>query len=933
MRYITILLFLVIASLSTSTHGATPDQTWEEVLERVVPTVVSIKVTATRDFDTEDAANSQGTGFVVDAEQGFILTNRHMVHAGPVVAEALFLNQEEVELKAVYRDPVHDFGFYQFNPDDLDDMELVELPLDPAGAKVGIDIRVVGNDSGEKLSILDGTLSRLDRNAPNYGQDSYNDFNTFYIQAASNTSGGSSGSPVVDIRGHAVALNAGGKTRAASSFYLPLDRAVRALKYLQRGESPARGTLQTVFVFEPFDELQRLGLADKTKDEFRQAFPDSIGMLKVAEVILDGPAHGELHTADILVRLNGQLVGDFVSMEEVLDDSVGETVKLEVDRNGEAVTFELPVGDLHAISPDEYLEVGRAVLNRLSYMQARNYKVPAKGVYVSVPGYMLSTAEIPEGSVITHIDGVATPDLDTFTAELESKSDGQLVRFRFWVIRDQRHAYETVARMERHWFSMQRCKRNDHTGLWPCIESPPPPAPEPSPPVSSLLFAEGSKVARTIAPSLVVVDFDIPFPTSGVKDRNFVGIGTVVDAERGLVMVDRDTVPVALGDMMITFAGSVRVPGELVYLHPMHNLAIVHYDPDLLGDTPVSAVRFSTKKLKKGDDVWQVGINRQYQLVSQQTKVKEYDTLTIGLSATPRFRDGNIEGISTEDSVPSLGGVLTDKKGRVHALWASFLDQRDGDRTFHGLTAEFILPIIDPLMEGRKPAYRVLGAEFREINLVDARDRGVPPERVKELLAHDPKKRKVLEVARLTGGTSAHLLLRDADLLVAVNGKPVTRMGELEALAQEETLEVMVVRDAEELVFTVETTPLDGKGVDRVLSWAGLLAHSPHHEVAAQRGLEPKGVYIAWMWYGTPSSRYGLRPTRRIFAIDDQEVEDLDSMIEIVRSMSDRQPIRVKMLGLDGSVHVKTLKLDLQYWPTELLELSDGEWTRSRVAE
>ncbi|MBT3221709.1 MAG: hypothetical protein HN348_21740, partial [Proteobacteria bacterium] len=286
-----------------------------------------------------------------------------------------------------------------------------------------------------------------------------------------------------------------------------------------------------------------------------------------------------------------------------------------------------------------------------------------------------------------------------------------------------------------------------------------------------------------------------------------------------------------------------------------------------------------------------------------------------------------------EDSVPSLGGVLTDKKGRVHALWASFLDQRDGDRTFHGLTAEFILPIIDPLMEGRKPAYRVLGAEFREINLVDARDRGVPPERVKELLAHDPKKRKVLEVARLTGGTSAHLLLRDADLLVAVNGKPVTRMGELEALAQEETLEVMVVRDAEELVFTVETTPLDGKGVDRVLSWAGLLAHSPHHEVAAQRGLEPKGVYIAWMWYGTPSSRYGLRPTRRIFAIDDQEVEDLDSMIEIVRSMSDRQPIRVKMLGLDGSVHVKTLKLDLQYWPTELLELSDGEWTRSRVAE
>ena len=113
------ILAAVAALTLTLTASAAEERAWTETLERISSGVVSIRVDSTRAFDTEWNTSSQATGFVVDAERGLILTNRHVVTPGPVVAEAVFRNNEEVSLTPVYRDPLHDFGFLRFNPDDL----------------------------------------------------------------------------------------------------------------------------------------------------------------------------------------------------------------------------------------------------------------------------------------------------------------------------------------------------------------------------------------------------------------------------------------------------------------------------------------------------------------------------------------------------------------------------------------------------------------------------------------------------------------------------------------------------------------------------------------------------------------------------------------------------------------------------------------------
>lgn len=67
----------------------------------------------------------------------------------------------------------------------------------------------------------------------------------------------------------------------------------------------------------------------------------------------------------------------------------------------------------------------------------------------------------------------------------------------------------------------------------------------------------------------------------------------MVDAERGLIVISRNIVPFAMGDLSITIADSIIVPGKVVYLHPTHNFAII---PTLPFVTPQKKPTYNPQK-------------------------------------------------------------------------------------------------------------------------------------------------------------------------------------------------------------------------------------------------------------------------------------------------------------------------------------------------
>ncbi len=569
------------------------------------------------------------------------------------------------------------------------------------------------------------------------------------------------------------------------------------------------------------------------------------------------------------------------------------------------------------------------MVHTLSYQQARHFNVPVRGVFIANPGYAFSAAGIPRGAVVLTLNGKNTDTLKDFEAGIAQLGDGDRATVRFLTIDDPNSTDLRTIRMDRLWFPAHHCERNDAAGLWDCHDLAPGPAPKPAE-VSATRFPKYPDPRMTaLAPSLAMVTFDMPYSVSGITERNYHGTGLVVDAQRGLVVVDRNTVPVAVGDVTVTFAGTVQVPGRVVYVHPLHDFAVVAYDPKLLGDTPVKSARLLAREISPGERIWVVGLSGDNQLRARSTEIASLDPLELPLSRTMRFRDSNIETAQLVNPPLEYDGVLADASGAVLGTWSSFAYEngREITQDTRGVPIDVVADMLERVRTGR--VLHSLEAELGVMPLATARELGLPQDWTQRLAVHAPSRRQVLSVVRLVGGSDAARQLQPGDLLLAIDGKVVTRFREVEqAAADKERVQVTVWRNKAQQTLAIETAALPGSDVERIVQWAGATLQAPHRAMSAQRGIEPEGVYVAYFAYGSPATRHGLYPGRRIVEVDGVPTPDLDAFLKVVLGRPDRSSVRLKTITWNNAPEVITLKLDKHYWPAYELTHSESGWIR-----
>lgn len=916
---------------------------WKQTIHRVIQSVVLIQFSNVTSFDTESSCVSEATGFVVDSTRGIILTNRHVVGPGPFTGYAVFDNHEEAVVKPIYRDPIHDFGFLKFDPSEVKHMKIDQLELRPDLAKVGTEIRVVGNDNGEKLTILAGFISRVDRHAPDYGTMTYNDFNTEYIQAAASASGGSSGSPVVDENGYAVALQAGGATEASTDFFLPVSRPLRTLKCIQAGEAITRGDIQVEWVLKPFEECRRLGLTPEAEAAARQLFPEKSGLL-VAELILpEGPADGKVQEGDTLISIQDIPVSASVAVDEILDAHVGDTLKFVLHRGGVEVEEYITIGNIHDITPDRYVEVAGALFNNLSYQIARSFCLPVKGVYANSlsASFELSTSSLDQfGWIIETVDDQAVANLDEFVAAMKNVPDRLHVTVTFRHVTDMNTEYCSSVAIGRRWQpSMELAIRNDVVGTWDFTtlqEKPLPPAKrDPHDarfidiPFDSTEYAGCSQLLR----SLVEVSMVSAMPVDGYPYQNQTGHGVVVDASQGYVLVSRWLVPHDVCDVSVVIADSINVPAEVVFLHPNQNYAIIKYDPSLvLADvrTPV----FSTERLKRGDRALFVGHNYSMRLVTEEVKISATQMWNIpACTNRPRYRGTNLDVIVLDSKISQDCdlGVLADAHGHVRGLWLTFLGEPNCDsQTFRhyrmGLDVNDVADVVSYLKQHQKPpALRILDCVLSSVTVLEARNRGVPSSWISkyEHVAEDHV--KLLAVSRVPKPKKdqAPNPLRVGDIVLEVNGQLVLHMRDINANTT--TLKFTVLRQKKIVELEVPTIDTSSINTSHIVSWCGALIQAPHHNIRQLMDAVPSEVYVTHKSASGPANQYGLTSNAFITHINDKVIHDLDDLTAVIRQTPDESYVKIRVVSFDNVPMAISLKTNYHFFPTSILK-REAKW-------
>jgi Do/DeqQ family serine protease len=403
-----------MAALPSNIDGQ-PLPSLAPVLKEVTPSVVNV-YTRTRvrvrspllddpffrrffnvpDAPRERVSQSLGSGVIVDAKNGYVLTNNHVIARADEIAVGL-KDGRSLEAKLIGTDPDTDLAVIQIPPEDLQAL----LLADSDELQVGDFVIAVGNPFGLGQTVTSGIVSALGRTGLR-GLEYQN-----FIQTDASINPGNSGGALINLRGELVGMNSAISTPSGGNvgigFAIPSSMARYVMDQLIRHGEVRRGTLG-MFVQDLTAELA--GAFDVAAGE---------GVL-VSEIAVGSAADSAgLQPGDVITGLDGQTIGsaqDFHNAEGRV--AIGESIRVRYLRDGKKMDDRLVIQALPVLVGDELdhrLEGARFV-----GLTARHRQQGMTGVLLDEldPRSRLAREGLTGGDIIVGVDRQRVDDLADF---------------------------------------------------------------------------------------------------------------------------------------------------------------------------------------------------------------------------------------------------------------------------------------------------------------------------------------------------------------------------------------------------------------------------------------------------------------------------------------------------------------------------------------
>lgn len=351
-RFLLILLFSlpIAAGPAAAQQAALPTDdaglpTLAPILEKVTPAVVNISVTARSPVETNPLYSdpffrrffdmpqmpparpslSAGSGVIVDAAEGYVLTNHHVVENGEEIVVTL-KDRRRFEAELVGSDPGTDIALLKIDPDNLTEIELGSSER----LRVGDYVVAIGNPFGLGQTVTSGIVSALGRSGLNV--EGYEDF----IQTDASINPGNSGGALITFDGRLVGINTAiispGGGNVGIGFAVPIDMARAVMEQLVEYGEVRRGRLGVIIQDFTPDLAEALGT-----DAERGAI--------ITKVEPDSPAEtAGLQAGDLIVAVDGTPVDGSGDLRNLIGlKRSGSAVEIAILRDGKRsiVTAEL----------------------------------------------------------------------------------------------------------------------------------------------------------------------------------------------------------------------------------------------------------------------------------------------------------------------------------------------------------------------------------------------------------------------------------------------------------------------------------------------------------------------------------------------------------------------------------------------------------------